>query len=1015
MDQTPSGRRRIHGSRAKRNGLRLLWALPLVALAAESAGEDLAYVANLRASTVSVIDVPARRVVARVPVGAEPDGVAVSPDGSRIYVANFAGNSVSVIDAATRSVIATIPVDTGPVGVAVTPDGAQVYVANKLAASASVIHTATMSVIATTLLIAGDRPDAVAITPDGRFAYVTNSRKRSVSIIDTMTHEVAKVLPVDPGPVRVVMDPVRPAAYVASFNAGTVSIIDTASQEVQAVLPVSMAPTGLAIAPDGSTLYTVGTGGLVPIDLATTTVLPAIDGIPPSSSRAVAVTTDATSVYVTSLDDGTTTIVDITQNRVAGVLCLDGGPFAIAIAGTPQTALAFITEPLSGTKIRPGDRVPVRIRVRAGTVPLQSWTLNLVDSQNHRQVLAQGTSEVADTQVAEIDGASLAVKGADELSLEVQDTSGAVVRARVGVVAVDPPFALMPLDPVARPRRDGSDLQFDGSGTRLAYQDLATGGISILDVEHGAATGVPVDFAPLSWRLSADAAKFIYSRFDGALIFLDLTTSDQKVGPSYPLGDIDRAGRRVVFNRVVASGEPDIPRAQVFYYDQALLETRQLTTFPELGRLARRISGPVVSGDGTTVAFAAGYPWQIYTYDVGTRDLHSVTSLPAGVAFNEPSISDDGRWLAFTSSAEVPSRSIGALLDLQDGTLEAPIAALDGFETFDAIVTADGRGLVISTAADLDPAIGNADGNPELFLYDRDSQRFTQITDTIGAAAAYTPSISGDGGAAAFNMARTSAATCPAAGVQRDGATGFHFGRTFSVHRRPGNLAPEIEPVDDARVSVGTSFVVPFHAADPDGDRIRFFLQPVDGIDLPEGSIFVDAGDGSAQLYWFANAAQVGDYHFRLGAFDTAGEFALREFTVRVCELFADDGSCAPTPTPTASDTPSASATPTPTATDTPNPSATPTRTLLPTPTATPTRSPTATPSAAPTPTVLPTASATPSATLPASPTATATRLAASSDGGCQVVPTDGGAWDGTGGALAFVAFALLRRRQRLG
>jgi len=87
-----------------------------VALAAESAGEDLAYVANLRASTVSVIDVPSRRVVARVPVGAEPDGVAVSPDGSRIYVANFAGNSVSVIDAATRSVIATIPVDAGPVG-----------------------------------------------------------------------------------------------------------------------------------------------------------------------------------------------------------------------------------------------------------------------------------------------------------------------------------------------------------------------------------------------------------------------------------------------------------------------------------------------------------------------------------------------------------------------------------------------------------------------------------------------------------------------------------------------------------------------------------------------------------------------------------------------------------------------------------------------------------------------------------------------------------------------------------
>jgi hypothetical protein len=39
--------------------------------------------------------------------------------------------------------------------------------------------------------------------------------------------------------------------------------------------------------------------------------------------------------------------------------------------------------------------------------------------------------------------------------------------------------------------------------------------------------------------------------------------------------------------------------------------------------------------------------------------------------------------------------------------------------------------------------VGNADGNGELFLYDRDADHFTQITDTIGmSSGAYAPSIS---------------------------------------------------------------------------------------------------------------------------------------------------------------------------------------------------------------------------------------------------------------------------------
>jgi YVTN family beta-propeller protein len=47
--------------------------------------------------------------------------VAVTPDGTRVYVANNGSNNVSVIGRPGNTVVANIPVGTGPVGVAIGP------------------------------------------------------------------------------------------------------------------------------------------------------------------------------------------------------------------------------------------------------------------------------------------------------------------------------------------------------------------------------------------------------------------------------------------------------------------------------------------------------------------------------------------------------------------------------------------------------------------------------------------------------------------------------------------------------------------------------------------------------------------------------------------------------------------------------------------------------------------------------------------------------------------------------
>lgn len=124
------------------------------------------FLADQEASAVDVIDVVHRRVVARIPVGQGPYGVAITANGKKLYVANSGlayggdasrvGGTISVIDVPQFKAVTTIPVGQQPHGVAITPDGTMVYVVN--ASSNSVTLISTHSDKAVTTLTVGRNP-----------------------------------------------------------------------------------------------------------------------------------------------------------------------------------------------------------------------------------------------------------------------------------------------------------------------------------------------------------------------------------------------------------------------------------------------------------------------------------------------------------------------------------------------------------------------------------------------------------------------------------------------------------------------------------------------------------------------------------------------------------------------------------------------------------------------------------------------------------------------------------------
>ena len=331
----------------------------------------LAYITNYGSNSVSVINTANESVIATIPVGGLPIGIAVSRDGTRAYVANYNDNTVSVINAITNKVMATISAGISfPYCVAVSPVGGLAFVGNRGSENVAVINTASNTVTAT--IPVGSQPFGITVSPDGSRVYATCTD--GLVVINALTNAIISTNPAVNG-TGLALSPDGSHLYVApraEYNT-SITVVNTATNAVIDNIPVdSLTLAGVCVSPDGSRVYVAGSrltptpanyfGIVLIVNTATDAIIGSVKFTSPDEAYGISITPDGSLLYVPNgvTHPGTVSLISTTTNTVLDKIQVGMDPVAFgnfittsATCGGPPATFTITVRP-SGPVVAAG-------------------------------------------------------------------------------------------------------------------------------------------------------------------------------------------------------------------------------------------------------------------------------------------------------------------------------------------------------------------------------------------------------------------------------------------------------------------------------------------------------------------------------------------------------------------------------------------------------------------------------------------------------------------------------------
>ena len=193
-----------------------------------------------------VVDTPAGTPLAFHATGDRPYPADVMWDGSYAFVPNLDAGTVSVVDLLNRETDAEVEVCPGPPGGALTPDQITYIVACGGSDELAFVNTASFEVTGRISEGLGPRPFSVVVPGEGRYALVNNAGGSTVSVVDLPSREVVQRIEVGEQPIVLRAHPDGERVFVANEVSGTlVELIPTAFARD---LPAADSPAAEAVA-----------------------------------------------------------------------------------------------------------------------------------------------------------------------------------------------------------------------------------------------------------------------------------------------------------------------------------------------------------------------------------------------------------------------------------------------------------------------------------------------------------------------------------------------------------------------------------------------------------------------------------------------------------------------------------------------------------------------------------------------------------------------------------------------
>jgi YVTN family beta-propeller protein len=238
------------------------------------------------------------------------------------------------------SSVMSLRLDHGPWDVSQSSQGL-VYVTRSQTDSIARVDIETGEVLAS--FAVGNRPDEVWFNALGTRAFVTNVDDQTVGVIDPETHVQTATFPLPGEPLRLRLGPGETKLYVTQTN-GDLSVLDAVSGSVDGSMPIGGTPNGMALSTDGSRLYVSSTSGTV-TEINTATDVVTRTFTPGGLLQDLALSPDDATLYVAS-EFGSVFVLSRSTGNVTATIPVPG---AFGLALTPDASQLWVTQPSEGT------------------------------------------------------------------------------------------------------------------------------------------------------------------------------------------------------------------------------------------------------------------------------------------------------------------------------------------------------------------------------------------------------------------------------------------------------------------------------------------------------------------------------------------------------------------------------------------------------------------------------------------------------------------------------------------